>query len=81
MTSMSLHKLGDTKTEPDKYNHSFVISKKVKGRSVRGVFRRVTFIHEVLPPLIQEVPFYRARKWLYTLQVTQRCYRRVRTFA
>jgi len=74
-------KLGDTKTERDKYRPSQMNSYKIKGRSVKGNFRRVTFIREVMQPLVQKCPVYKGKQWQYTLQCTQRAYKRVRTFA
>lgn len=72
---MSLHKIGDRKTYKSEYGWSPLMNKKIKGRSVKGLFRTLTFIHCVLPPEAIEVKVYgENRKWKYDLTATQRVY-------
>lgn len=75
---MSLHMLGDTKSWRN--NAGYTMSAKIKGRPVKGIFRRMTFIRQIMTPIMQEVPFYIERKWQYTLKCTQRVYKRARYF-
>ena len=76
---MSLHKIGDTKSWRN--SCGYIMSAKVKGRPVKGVYRRVTFIKTVMSPIMQEIPFYKGRIWQHTLKCTQRAYKRTRYFA
>ena len=78
---MSLHKIGDRKTYKSDYGWSPLVNKKIKGRSVKGLFKTLTFIHCVLPPEAIEVKVYgKNKKWKYDLTATQRAYKKCRYF-
>ena len=78
---MSLHNIGDRKTYKSEYGWSPLRSEKIKGRSVRGLFKALTFIHCVMPPEAIEVKVYgKNKKWKYDLTATQRAYKKCRYF-
>ena len=80
IVGMSLHKIGDRKTYRSEYGWSPLMSKKIRGRSVKGLFKTLTFIHCVLPPEAIEVKVYKNKKWQHDLTATQRAYKKCRYF-